>query len=603
MADIDALIANLPGTIQENILNQTRVQSAQQNMLANAFKMQQQINAQNALRGIYANQNNIDQATGLPRPGAMGPLITSAPALGLDFMDTSMKFREAQSREMINNMRTNEYYTGIFDRGVVSPLVQYANSLPPDLPADQRNQMIATKKDELTKSTVQEYGVPESVADRWGNLQYNGNWGVQSQMFQQHQREINKGWHKGVDFGTNPPTEYWWNEAYGPQHMFKSDFRTPYTSTGIARPPGMPHAGKMMYVENPDKSVTPQMVLQQGNTFTDQEGKAVKVVGEVPSSSPDYAGPQAKPSGDTKLTGDAYLAKLPNDRQQMVKALAEGRMAVPTWALRDPTWKQIIADTAQYDPSFDTTNFNRRNKAYQEFTSGQDGRNVRSINTALNHAAELWHSADNLAAHEWYRGEKGPIVNWVNQTVMQNIDPGLKGALNRFKVNADALGSELERATRGDRTAEQGVQEWRSSFSNADTPEAIRESIKEAWKLLAGRVDSMQEGFKKAVGPRSDVTNLFTPFAQETYRAFGEGRAPPDISGLVSAATGNRSQAQGPAVSSHDTLDAAKNAIPRGDTRWYPIQMPQGGRQWWRRTPSGSLEPGGSGDQPVPGGQ
>jgi hypothetical protein len=82
--------------------------------------------------------------------------------------------------------------------------------------------------------------------------------------------------------------------------------------------------------------------------------------------------------GDETKSGPAYLATLPQNIATQVKALAEGRLPMPSsFALAKPYWQKMLQMTAQYDPTFDAATAPARKAAITAFTG--NGRPRRSL--------------------------------------------------------------------------------------------------------------------------------------------------------------------------------------------------------------------------------
>ena len=112
--------------------------------------------------------------------------------------------------------------------------------------------------------------------------------------------------------------------------------------------------------------------------------KVTPVAGSEPSN-----GGLQPPPGQT-LSGEDYLKTLPKPQADQVKALAEGRMQIPGgFALKTPYWQQMMTHVSQYDPNFDTVNYNARAATRKDFTSGKSAQNITSFNTAIGHLDHL----------------------------------------------------------------------------------------------------------------------------------------------------------------------------------------------------------------------
>lgn len=240
MADIDALIATFPQQLQQNALRAAQQQLEMQNVQQNALKLQQQRAGMNALQNIYGDQNNIDPTTGLPRPRALGTLFQANPALGLDTIDALGRLQEYQSREAVSNLRTNEHYATLFDEKVAGPLtLRIKEQLPPNLPDDQKKQIIAGWQHELIDNAIKTNALPESVANRWYAIPpWNPSWAEQSDMLHKRNAEVASKWEPHEEIGTDGIVKQYYTNPWYPGHFFGPDRVSSYTPTGIAVPKG-----------------------------------------------------------------------------------------------------------------------------------------------------------------------------------------------------------------------------------------------------------------------------------------------------------------------------------------------------------------------------
>lgn len=158
------------------------------------------------------------------------------------------------------------------------------------------------------------------------------------------------------------------------------------------------------------------------------------------------AHPQVSTSG---LYGPDYLKTLPAPDQNMVRALAEGRLAFPSgFALKTPFWQEKLTQVAQYDPNFDATNYNARAKGRSAAISGKLGASNNALNTAIGHLGQLSDQISGTASHNF------TPFNAVENAVTQTFgDPGV----TNFKDTAAKLADELEAVYRNGGGAEQGV--------------------------------------------------------------------------------------------------------------------------------------------------
>jgi hypothetical protein len=104
-----------------------------------------------------------------------------------------------------------------------------------------------------------------------------------------------------------------------------------------------------------------QQEIQQAQataTADTRKANAEATSAEIKAKTDQEAYNAAHPKGTgSTVFGPAFLQTLSPPDAELVKALAEGRLAFPGgFALKAPWWQQKLEQVAQYDPSFDATN-------------------------------------------------------------------------------------------------------------------------------------------------------------------------------------------------------------------------------------------------------
>lgn len=238
------------------------------------------------------------------------------------------------------------------------------------------------------------------------------------------------------------------------------------------------------------------------------DGKSLEAIPGGPAS-PGVFGDAA----NSNLSGEAFLATLPKTQQAQVKALAEGRMQFPGgFALKSPYWQNMISAVSQYDPTFDTVNYNARNKVRAAFTSGPDAQNIAAMNTAIGHMGTLATAVAGLqnTGIPWVNG----IKNWYENNTG---DPRVK----RFEVAKTAVANELTRVFRGTGGSVKDVTDWEAVLNAADSPEQLNAAISQGVDLLKSRLDALNEKYTSGMGTTAVPLQFLTPKAQTTLDKLG----------------------------------------------------------------------------------
>lgn len=606
--NIDALIANFPSTLQENALRQGQMDLLRQKYTQNALNLQQQTGFQNALRDVFGNQSNIDPATGLPRPAAMAPLMQYPQ--GLDYVETAAKLNEYQQRAAVYNMHTRQYYTNIYDQGVVRPTIEYANSLPAEMPGDERNQKIATFRAERERATIAENGVPDSEAQRWASLPpYSPSWAAGSAAWQQHQAAVAKGWHEETDYGTTPPTRYSWNEVLGgPSVTFDITHRVPYTPTGVAKPEGKPEGFSTATWTDPDGTKRSVQFTRSygpsGWANVDPNDPNKRVV--LPTDAPDLRiTPETARGAAPSLEASKTLEILDKNGEVLRTVLAREGRDKPGW-VDSATGEPIVVNKAAGESLKEITP-----------TTSSGGRAGAQVIRQEIAGREVLSDLQNAVSLPL--GTTTGLLGGVHQG--PSVFGALRSDLVRKLTDQDA---QLMQASMASMSRELSILmspvyggSWAAQQIDPLIPQAgnsvgttlfklarIAQSADNALEAAAKAPILSNEQKKYALDLRRQIQEAIPWTTRQALDFARQGQAPKES--FADFVKRGGLEGKGPSVpseSSHATLDAAKSAIPQGDTRWYPINTPQGKTQWWRRTPSGTLEPGGTGAQPVPGEQ
>jgi len=180
---------------------------------------------------------------------------------------------------------------------------------------------------------------------------------------------------------------------------------------------------------------------------------------------------------ETGLYGDDFLKTLSQSDQSMVKALSEGRLAFPQGAaLRAPFWQEKLSQVAQFDPTFDATNFNARAQGRSNAIKGKLGQSNNALNTAIGHLGQLSDQISGTASHSFT-----PFNALENTTLKMFGDPGV----TNFQDTAAKLADELEAVYRNGGGAEQGVTRQLRSLDPNMSLEQKNGIVHNAMDLLA----------------------------------------------------------------------------------------------------------------------
>lgn len=219
------------------------------------------------------------------------------------------------------------------------------------------------------------------------------------------------------------------------------------------------------------------------------------------------------------LSGDAFMKTLAPQDSTMVKAMTEGRLQPPSFALRSPYWQEKLQQAAQYEPGFDFTTWGRRAATAKDFGSGKSAQNLTSLSQVMHHMDTLHDAMIALHNHDF------TPENWAGN-VWEPIagDP----RVNNFNVARDAVANELTRVFRGTGGNESDIQSWKQNFSPNASPAQMSGAIKQAMGLINGRIDALQNQYQRGMSTKANVTDFMSPESKSIYQRFSRfGSEPP----------------------------------------------------------------------------
>ena len=278
-----------------------------------------------------------------------------------------------------------------------------------------------------------------------------------------------------------------------------------------------PEAYLKAQIDNQAKSANQQFVKTGSDPM---RGDTYGVFDPSKGTVSPYKNPQAEQaptSQNENLNGDAFLATLPKQDADQIKALAEGRMAFPSgFAMSKPYWQNMVRAVGQYDPNFDAVNFQSRAKTRNDFTAGKSAQNIASFNTAIGHLGTLDESIDGLNNSN---AMGGSTIRKLTNPLTATLDPtGFGVAQQKFDLAKDAVSKELVRAFRGSGGSLTEVQGFEDLLKSTKSPAELHAAVKQGVELLNSRVQAVGEQYQKGMGTTSDPLKLLSPHAQDILK-------------------------------------------------------------------------------------
>lgn len=228
---------------------------------------------------------------------------------------------------------------------------------------------------------------------------------------------------------------------------------------------------------------------------------------------------RVQPSGN--LHGDAYLKTLPPGLAAQVHGIAVGNITLGPRPFSNPQTAAMLQHVANYDPSFDMTDYGGRSKANAAFRSGPIGQNIIALNTALEHGNTVRQDVAALGNSNGFAGLANPIVNAYRGTSFAD-DPRPE----TFRNDIQAFSSEMSKVfnptggTAGERS------EWQSHVGLNDGPNTQNAVLASDAGLLRSRLNAVEQQARSALGPNTNVRDFLSPQARDAYDKLIVGAAP-----------------------------------------------------------------------------
>jgi hypothetical protein len=226
-------------------------------------------------------------------------------------------------------------------------------------------------------------------------------------------------------------------------------------------------------------------------------------------------------------TGPSVLSKIPPALASQVKALAEGRLPMPSsFALAKPYWQTLLQLTSQYDPTFDAASAPARKAAITAFTgNGKAAQVIGSVNRVANHLGLLWNESRKLS---------GPDLGWsplntAAATTGQSFQPSDARA---YDTEVGFVAGELGKIAKAGVVTEGEVNRIIANLDRRQSASTRAAAIKAAVGIISGAVDPLKDQYNSAFTNSSARPNIpwVSPRAQSIYARIGGPDGPVDLS-------------------------------------------------------------------------
>jgi hypothetical protein len=247
-----------------------------------------------------------------------------------------------------------------------------------------------------------------------------------------------------------------------------------------------------------------------------QKNPSLVVPGVIVNGHIFRGGDKADENNWEMLTGDDYLATIPQSEQTAVKQMVQGRMPFPgSRSLTTPYWQQKLQEAQQFDPSFDATAWDGRVKTARDYApGGKVGQSLQSGSTAINHLGHLNNQIGDVA------GNGLPLIGpMINHAV--NAWNAPQGKLNPYMDTQGHLAEETTKFYRGTGGAEADVTRNMANLSPDLSTEAKRGGVNNTVQLIYGKLKPLADAYNTQMGTSFPVSHFLPPDAVKTLTRMG----------------------------------------------------------------------------------
>ncbi|WP_219116081.1 hypothetical protein [Janthinobacterium sp. UMAB-56] len=186
--------------------------------------------------------------------------------------------------------------------------------------------------------------------------------------------------------------------------------------------------------------------------------------------------------------------------ESSVDAIGQGRMKAPTgYALRNPKIANLMDRVNAKYPNFDATEYDAKQKAMRDFSTGTPGNSIRSFSTATDHLSQLDQLVDALG------NGNVPLANKIANTVAQST--GSTAPTNFDAVKGIVAKEVLKSIVAGGGGVEER-QELSHLLDNAKTTKQLKGVIGGYLHLMSAQKDNLERQYELSTG-RKDAGSRF----------------------------------------------------------------------------------------------
>lgn len=218
---------------------------------------------------------------------------------------------------------------------------------------------------------------------------------------------------------------------------------------------------------------------KDGLPYTQQNGTLVRV-------------PMEGDDEDTQLgTGEDAVKGLSQGDAEIVKKLSSYDLplsALGRGGLSNPYNRKLIRRASLYNPAFDFTDYQAKQRVKLDYTSGKSFAQVKSLNNAIGHIHDLFEGISLLGNG-----------NFQGYNFMKNFikEQGGSSALEKFNTAAQGVAAEVPTVIKGTSATIPEIEAWQNRLSSSKSPEQLKAVVNEMLSLLSTRVHDLNDRYEE----------------------------------------------------------------------------------------------------------
>lgn len=245
----------------------------------------------------------------------------------------------------------------------------------------------------------------------------------------------------------------------------------------------------------------------------------------------------------------------PLPENPVARAIAEYRVPPPSpRSLSTGPGQALMRQVEALNPNFNATEFPNRQKTRIAFTTGDQGKKINAINTAIGHLDQLGTAVDALGNTD---------VQLVNQAKNFLTTQFGGASVTNFDTIKDALAGEVSNVLSNSGATVAGIADAQKHIKDAGSPAQLAGYMKTQIPILGSKLASYDYQYHQAMGDK-DPFSALSPEVKGILVKHGFDPAHPTIGGGGKAASGTI-RARDPQGQLHEA--PAGTALPAGWTK------------------------------------